>query len=1040
MKSDTTINSMTLQERVSLAKKIPDYKIKNASVPKFLEDSGTVNLLKKSMSITEEQIECLYSHEFLEYAQSEIGADDTEQTSFNKGQIDFETIVDFISKINGSVDFKTDYGIFLFSGLLNRISSFCDNELNKKDEYYLSKDLMERVVLSNVLYEVRKILNSTLTYEANIAIKNDWLSLQIGVSEVQSYCHLLLCPEYQNYLLEKYPLISRKVEERIAITFNAIAKLFNRLMLDKRAISQFVNIDLSEIKIKDITRGEGDSHHGADSVTTIEFRNLNKLIYKPRSVSTEKSFQSLLSWINKETPYFGFKTTGVLDKGSYGWMEFVEYEKCKSVKDIKKFYLRYGGLIALTHMLRGTDFHFENIIANGSQPVLIDLETIIQPLKFSGDNGDNTDHIMGMKYLNKSVFYTALVDLVNLFTPLSSGSPLFAAKANNINYSLNFDCENQSFATKKDHDVYINHLPSIEGENINFSNYADNILDGFESCYRFLIVNKRTLIADNLLFELFGHNTIRVVLRYTSTYIQIIEALNSSYALRHFSHQDEYLFKLLLSAKGQKAFTDIANSEQEDSMIGDVPYFYSNVCSKDLVSSTGKTFSNVLAEDGFQGMLKGFASFNNNSLKNELLNLKYSLNFGAKVDEQEIKLENNKDIEGISFDIYEAISGKILIENSSYIYIEPIQGLDLQHVMKNINDDLYTGASGIAFSLAYAGKYFNSNKYSSLSRDIADSIITDYNVGAELLTGICNGIGSHIYTLSHLGHLWSDKFYITLAESYAEQISLITFRDRYYDLFFGSAGAILALLSLYSVSKSERILEIASQCGQHLIKHAESKDGVLCWKSNSPSNGYATSGFAHGSAGILFALLQLHKATNDNAFLDVVVKGEKYLQKCFDPSNGNWFESAEENGNEKYVSEGQDIWCHGAPGIGLFYYELNKVQPSIEFQSFVNMSQSVCIGSIPYENDSICHGTLGNLELPLEKSLSTSIEDKQVFETTKSKAFSHILNNTPSCGTESQIASLALFTGYSGIAYQALRLKSKDRYPSILTFAPAVKD
>ena len=40
---------------------------------------------------------------------------------------------------------------------------------------------------------------------------------------------------------------------------------------------------------------------------------------------------------------------------------------------------RQGGYLAILYALEATDFHFENLIAAGEQPVLIDLETLFHP-------------------------------------------------------------------------------------------------------------------------------------------------------------------------------------------------------------------------------------------------------------------------------------------------------------------------------------------------------------------------------------------------------------------------------------------------------------------------------------------------------------------------------------------------------------------------------------------------------------------------------------------------------------------------------------
>jgi lantibiotic modifying enzyme len=44
--------------------------------------------------------------------------------------------------------------------------------------------------------------------------------------------------------------------------------------------------------------------------------------------------------------------------------------------------------------------------------------------------------------------------------------------------------------------------------------------------------------------------------------------------------------------------------------------------------------------------------------------------------------------------------------------------------------------------------------------------------------------------------------------------------DKHLDVLGGSAGAILALLRLYNVSRSDDVLRCATKCGEHLLAQA----------------------------------------------------------------------------------------------------------------------------------------------------------------------------------------------------------------------------
>src|SRR5205085_5313321 len=98
--------------------------------------------------------------------------------------------------------------------------------------------------------------------------------------------------------------------------------------------------------------------------------------YKPRAMTLDIHFQELLNWLNAQRQQPAFRTLTIIDKQTYGWSEFVTARDCTSREELERFYQRQGGYLALLYALEATDFHFENLIAAGEHPVLIDLEAL----------------------------------------------------------------------------------------------------------------------------------------------------------------------------------------------------------------------------------------------------------------------------------------------------------------------------------------------------------------------------------------------------------------------------------------------------------------------------------------------------------------------------------------------------------------------------------------------------------------------------------------------------------------------------------------
>src|SRR4029453_16005835 len=84
-----------------------------------------------------------------------------------------------------------------------------------------------------------------------------------------------------------------------------------------------------------------------------------------------------------------FPRLAVLDRGGHGWVEFAEHADCHSADEVRRFYERHGGYLALLYMLNGTDMHCENVLARSEDPIIVDLEALFHPvLRCDADGSD----------------------------------------------------------------------------------------------------------------------------------------------------------------------------------------------------------------------------------------------------------------------------------------------------------------------------------------------------------------------------------------------------------------------------------------------------------------------------------------------------------------------------------------------------------------------------------------------------------------------------------------------------------------------------
>jgi len=128
-----------------------------------------------------------------------------------------------------------------------------------------------------------------------------------------------------------------------------------------------------------VEAGLGDRHRRGRSVLLVEFSSGLRLLHKPKPLAVDVHFQQLLTWLNDRGADPPLQPITVVDRGEYGWSEFVTRHSCSSYDQVMRFYERQGEYLALLYALDATDFHNENLIAAGEHPVLVDLEALFHP-------------------------------------------------------------------------------------------------------------------------------------------------------------------------------------------------------------------------------------------------------------------------------------------------------------------------------------------------------------------------------------------------------------------------------------------------------------------------------------------------------------------------------------------------------------------------------------------------------------------------------------------------------------------------------------
>ncbi len=186
------------------------------------------------------------------------------------------------------------------------------------------------------------------------------------------------------------------------------------------------------------------------------------------------------------------------------------------------------------------------------------------------------------------------------------------------------------------------------------------------------------------------------------------------------------------------------------------------------------------------------------------------------------------------------------------------------------------------------------------------------------------------------------------------------------DLISGLAGQGLFILRLYAVTGDTHWLTVAREMADLLLADAVPAEGGIKFPSFVLPNGSRVfyTGMAHGSAGAGYFLCRLARALPDgerSAYVEGARAVARWLDAIARPKSAgvNWYLREPDRMDQEQVQ-----WCHGAPGIGLFYAELHRVTSE---EAHLEMARS-CAALLDAEGAThwsccLCHGVAGNAQL-----------------------------------------------------------------------------
>ncbi|HEU5201087.1 MAG TPA: type 2 lanthipeptide synthetase LanM family protein, partial [Ktedonobacterales bacterium] len=799
------------------------------------------------------------------------------------------------------------------------------------------------------------------------------------------------------------------------------------------------------------------------SVLLLKFSGGARLVYKPKSLAIDQHFQELLKWLNEHGASPEFQTIKVLDKGTYGWSEFVSSRECMTPEEVRRFYERQGAYLVLLYALEATDIHSENLIAAGEHPVLVDLETLFHP------RVDLSKTLFAQEPAFEAIWHSVIgvgllpvrlwgnedapgVNISGLGGEEGQMTPRPVPQwANSGTDQMRLVWERVTLPAGENQ-------PRLNGQQIGVLAYADSILAGFKRMYRLLMEHRAELLAEAL--PRFAQDEIRFIARPTYIYGRFISESFRPELLRDALERERHFDRLWVGIQWQPHMVRLLPAERADLLRGDVPFFTTRPQLRSLFTSQGEVVAEFFQESGLHQAQKRISSLGEQDLARQTWVINASLaclvkdtshggNRTLPLHPAQTEFNRARLLEAASA-LGDVLERTAVWRAGTAGWMSIVQPSEHEWALLPAGLDLYNGLPGIVLFLAHLAALTKEERYLRLARAALQNITAllkhPQRQAALGSIGAFSGWGGLLYLFAHLGQLWSEPALFQQAEELVYTLSGLIEQDEQFDVMAGSAGCIAGLLSLYAAAPSPAILEAASRCGERLLACAQSMPVGIGWKI--PREEAPLTGFAHGAAGIALSLLRLAAASGEERFHQAALAALAYERSLFVPDEHNWLDLRKirasherDQANQKKTRYFMTAWCNGATGIGLARLASLPYLDDARLREEIDAALKSTLAENFGGDHTLCHGTGGHLETLL---VASQMLEAAPYRAALEQGASVLLEKVSAFRQQAEevagIEAPGLMVGLAGVGYTLLRLIEPGGLPSVLLLAAPVSE
>ncbi|MBT6204240.1 MAG: type 2 lantipeptide synthetase LanM [Rhodospirillaceae bacterium] len=861
-----------------------------------------------------------------------------------------------------------------------------------------------------------------------------------GSDIFEAYIGALRQGGFKRLFLER-PVLARLIAQEAQRATVEMREARDRFHADRDAVIKTYFTGDDPGAVTSVQTGLSDPHNGGRRVMIYGFGNGGKAVYKPRPLDIDAKWSECINLMAERQAPVDLQSPVLLERDHYGWVEFVEHLPCRDKDEVRQFFRRSGAMLALVHLVRGRDYHAENVIASGAHPVAIDVETLCHP----GPLKRQANPLLAQveHKIDQSVMVTHYLTIRAGPKGAIAMGGLDLAKEVDIQF-WQFEHPNTGEMTRRSKLIEAResfNLPVLDGEMIEASDYAEEVASGYEETLTFLLTLPEMQPGESSIPRLFEGVLVRWLVDATATYMNLVNGLRHPDLLTDGAMWSAGAESIGGRRMGEGTYHAALVREERRAMLNqDIPLFR-------VAAGTDRAFAadnsplkdvSVPAVTPLEFSLAGGDAQRWTAVEGSVI--RAALAFGKigygkvapateqltlspeEAREEALRLARLVGELAITGDHQAAWTGIVLKDSGDAIDVG------------DIRYDFYNGAAGIAVFLAAVAKVCGDDESRDLALAAMRRLANRYRlIGIEAFydqigLGGYTGLTSIAYGFDVAGELLDEHAYRALAVAIAAQLpdSAIE-KDTGHDVLGGLAGAICVLLRLQRISGDPRLLERAIACGEALMAKQDEK-GLWSFMGGAP-----LTGFSHGAAGYAFAFGQLGTLTGRKDFTDMAQTCLDYERSQFNKDHANWPDLRAMPGEEVNPLSFASQWCHGSAGIGLSRVALGVGQQFPGTALERDIALDTTIRNMPGHVDDLCCGSFGRL-MVLD-SAGSRLHKPELNATARHWA-KHLMNHAHETGSYrmnlgSQEMNPGLMKGITGIGYALLRIAGHHELPDI---------